>query len=169
MEDKEKIITEEKAWQRMARLCARKEYCIEDIRRKLRKLNLSDKDIESVLVKLQKRSYVDDGRFARGFIRDKLHLNKWGKRKIEMALKQKKISPEVIEAAFSELPDGADLESLQPLLEKKWRTVKAQSVYEKRSKVIRFALGRGFPMDDVLRCFDKMQIDDDNKDDSWSF
>ena len=43
-------------------------------------------------------------------------------------------------------------ESLETLLRNKLKTIKSDSDKEKRSKLIRFAIGRGFAMDETLRC-----------------
>jgi regulatory protein len=107
---------------------------------------------------LKKERYIDEKRFIRSYIYDKLRFNKWGRRKITLFLNQKQLPRELIEEAFSEFSGDSFGESLLPVLEKKWKTVKGRSDYEKQGKLIRYALGRGFSMDEVMACMKKMQI-----------
>lgn len=152
-------ITEEKAFSRMATICAKRECCEQDIRRKLARYELDDATTDRVVRRLKKERYLDEVRFCRSFINDKYRFNKWGRTKIEFALRQKQLPPDVVSEAFGELPDISWSESLLPLLRSKLKTVKGASAYEKRGKLIRFALGRGFGMDDVIRCVDNLFAD----------
>lgn len=159
MDDKKgRVISEEKAYARMARVCSQKECAPFDIVRKLRKMDLPEPVTDKIIGRLKKQKYIDEKRFIRSYIHDKLHFNQWGGRKIALSLKQKQLPQELIEEAFSELSDDSFGESLLPMLEKKWKTVKGQSDYERRGKLIRYALGRGFSMDEVMACMKKMQM-----------
>lgn len=158
MSNTEKIITKDQVFSRMARICSQKECCVFDIRQKLVRLKFPDEAIDEIINKLKKEKYIDENRFAKSFINDKLRFNKWGKAKIETALWQKRISGEIIENAFSEFPDSSMTDSLRPLLEKKWKTIKGKTDYEKSTKLIRFALGRGFAMKDILKCIKSMNL-----------
>lgn len=160
MADHERNISEKDAFSRMARICSVKECCNYDIRQKLLKMSCPGNVAESVIARLKKENYIDEDRFARSFIHDKLRFNKWGRAKIEMALRQKQLPPEIIGQAFSEFTDELFDKSLQPLLEKKWKTIKGQSDYEKNGKLIRFALGRGFSMKEIRRCMENMNLTD---------
>ena len=158
MDKKGRIITEEKAYARMARICSQKECAPFDVVRKLRRMDLPEPVIDKIIDRLKKGKYIDEKRFIRSYIHDKLHFNKWGRRKIVLSLKQKQLPQELIERVFSEFSDDSFGESLQPVLEKKWKTIKGKSDYEKRGKLIRYALARGFSMEEVMVCMKKMKI-----------
>ena len=72
---------------RMMRLCAGRECCRSDIRRKL--AALPPADAEDILATLCREGYLDDARYARAFARDKSALQGWGSLKIKLALQQK--------------------------------------------------------------------------------
>ncbi len=152
MEQKPKTITESKALSRMANLCARREYCIFDIETKLKRYGLEKETIESIIARLVKEKYIDETRYTRGFIKDKIRFNKWGKTKIEYALRQKRVPEDIVAEAFLEYTDEELNNSLQDLLQAKWKTIKGDSDYEKRNKLIRFGLSRGFDMNNILKC-----------------
>jgi regulatory protein len=65
-----------------------------------------------------------------------------------------------VENAFSEFSDTSLTESLPELLRKKRKSVTGKSEYEINTKLIRYALGKGFAMNDVLRCLKSMNIND---------
>lgn len=110
---------------------------------------------------LLKQKYIDDARYSHSFINDKLRFGKWGKAKIVFALRQKQIPQETIDEAFEEFSDELLVQSLKPLLDKKLKSVKGRTEYEKRAKVIRFGLDRGFSMPDILKCLDNTFDDDE--------
>lgn len=157
MEQKPKTISESKALSRMANLCARREYCVFDIETKLKRYNLDKETIEKIITRLIKEKYIDEVRYTRGFIKDKIRFNKWGKTKIEFALRQKRVPEDIVAEAFLEYTDEELNNSLQDLLQAKWKTIKGDSDYEKRNKLIRFGLSRGFEMNNILKCIKNIQ------------
>lgn len=159
MKQQEKNVTPEKAYARMTRICARKEYAPFDIRQKLLRLDLTDDVVELLLERLTKERYIDERRYAESYIRDKLQFNKWGKRKIELHLARKRISTEVVADAFTQFSESQLSESLLSLLEKKRKSITGRSDYERNGKLIRYALGRGFSMEEIIRCLKMMDVD----------
>ncbi|MDR0333462.1 MAG: RecX family transcriptional regulator [Dysgonamonadaceae bacterium] len=160
MENSKRIISSEQALFRVAHICAQKECCVYDIKRKLKNMGLPENEIEKIINKLTAEKYIDESRFTRIFINDKLRFNKWGERKIKEALRCKFVPKEIIENAFSEFSDTSLVESLPDLLAKKRKSIAGKSEYEINTKLIRFALGKGFTMDDVLKCLKNIDVDD---------
>ena len=85
---------------------------------------------------------------------DKIRYNKWGRRKIEQALWQKRIPKDIQTKILDEIDENEYLNVLRPLLKSKRRTIKAQSDYEENMKLVKFALGRGFTPDIIRQCLD---------------
>ena len=100
-----KKTTKEQALGKLAALCSQSEHCTADLLEKLRKWEIDASDQAEIIAYLVKERYVDDARFARFFVNDKLRFNKWGRRKVEMALRQKQIPPSVSDAVFAEIDD----------------------------------------------------------------
>ena len=135
---------------RMAWLCSRREYCSAAVLGKLRQKGLDDKDAAAVLERLVRERYVDDARYARAFVRDKALLSGWGPRKISFALSAKGISKEVVEEALEEVsPEDSEARMCQVL-----SAVSGKTLYERRTKLLRFALSRGYSYEAVLRFLD---------------
>lgn len=147
-------ITEQEALSRLAVLCSRGEHSSGEMIEKMQRWQLDEMVQTRILERLVHDKYVDDERFARAFIHDKLRYNHWGRRKIEQALWQKGVDRDVYAPLLDAVSDEDYLAELRPLLRQKSRSVKADSDYERNMKLIKFALGRGFTMDIIRQCFD---------------
>lgn len=149
-----KEITEQEAYLRLTALCAQAEHCQHEMLEKMKKWELADEAQARVMERLIKERYVDDERYARAFVMDKIRYNKWGRRKVEQALWMKRIDKGIQERVLSEVDDEEYVSALRPLLKQKQRSTKAASGYELRQKLIRFALSRGFGFDIIRQCID---------------
>ena len=148
-----KTISEKEALLRLSALCAQGEHCQWEMQEKMRKWELDEEAQARIMERLLKDRYVDDERYARAFIMDKIRYNKWGRRKVEQALWMKHIDDDIRQRTLDEVDDEEYLSVLRPLLKEKRRTTKAGSDYELNQKLIRFALGRGFTYDIIEQCF----------------
>ena len=154
-----KDMTEQEAYLQLAALCAQAEHCQQEMRDKMRRWELDETVQERVLQRLIKERYVDDERYARAFVKDKIRYNKWGRRKVQQALWQKRIDTDIQQRMLDEIDDKEYLDVLRPLLKQKRKSVKAANDYELNQKLVRFALGRGFTFDIIRQCMDVDDID----------
>ena len=142
--------TPEQALASLMRLCARAEKSQDDARRLMRGWGLSERDGEQVLARLLKDRFIDDGRYAEAFVRDKLRLSGWGEYKIRTALQRKHIAKELIDAALVQADRSGMADRLRRQLERKMRTVKYATRYELKTKLIRYGLSLGYDYEAVL-------------------
>lgn len=149
-----KQITEQEAYLRLTALCAQAEHCQYEMQVKMRRWELSEEAQARVMQRLVAERYVDDERFARAFVKDKIRYNKWGRRKVEQALWAKHIDEDIRQRVLDEVDDEEYISVLRPLLKQKRKSTKANSDYELNGKLIRFAMGRGFTMDIIKQCID---------------
>ena len=159
-----KVMTEQEAYLRLAALCAQAEHCQQEMRDKMRRWGVDEVAQDRVVDRLVKERYVDDERYARAFVKDKIRYNKWGRRKVQQALWQKHIEQEIQQQVLDEIDEKEYLEVLCPLLKQKRKSTKAVNDYEMNQKLMRFALGRGFTFDIIRQCLDvdeEMVIDDE--------
>jgi len=146
--------SEKDAYLTLAALCAQAEHCQYEMTEKMRRWELSDEAQARIMQRLLSERYVDDERFARAFVKDKIRYNKWGRRKVEQALWQKRIDEDIRQRVLDEVADEEYLQVLQPLLKQKRKSTKANSDYEMNQKLVRFALSRGFTYDIIRQCLD---------------
>jgi len=134
-------------------LCARQEKCESEIKSKLIEWGLSTEETTEILELLIKNSFIDNLRYAKAFVREKSTIAKWGKIKIEFALKQKHIQTGYITIALEEINETNYDKLLEKELAAKLKSIKSQDIYEIKSKLIRFGLSRGYENGKV---FDKV-------------
>lgn len=145
-------MTYEQLLSRLTALCARGEHCLHDVRTKMQRWQIDDETQQRAIDYLISERYIDEERYARFFINDKAKFNRWGRKKIEQALYCKQIPQHVYAPLLDDIDDQAYRDTLLPLLQSKARTVKADSDYERRNKLIRFAMQRGFSYEQAQQC-----------------
>lgn len=124
--------------------CSRREYCCEDIRNKLSSWGVSEGDSVKIINALLKENFINELRFTSAFVKDKFKYNKWGKIKIGMHLKAKKIPGPVIKTALDDIDYELYINALKNIISAHRRTVKAKNQYDLKAKLLRHALSKGF-------------------------
>ena len=151
--------SENDAYLTLAALCAQAEHCQYEMLEKMRRWELPEEEQARVMQRLISERYVDDERYARAFVKDKVRYNKWGRRKVEQALWQKHIDEDIRQRVLDEVDDEEYLSVLRPLLKQKRKSTKANSDYELNQKLVRFAISRGFTYDIIRQCLDVNEED----------
>ena len=146
---------EKKVLERLQRQCSKAEYCSSDVRRKALKAMEGDSEAASRIVEaLVRERFVDDGRYAAAFSREKSSLQGWGTVKIRFMLRSKGIPDEIISAALEEIDPGKAERKLDKLVSDKARLLDGDP--QKRLKLLKFALGRGYSYDEVEKAIDRL-------------
>jgi regulatory protein len=146
------------AFNRAAGLCSQTEYCSSEITEKLKRWGLLSEDINIIIEKLIIEKYIDDDRFARAYVKDKFKFNRWGRQKIIFMLQGKKIPSDIIKTACSEIEEDDYLERLEELLISKLKSIKSDNPFEKRNKLMRFAMSRGFEPELINKTLRELQL-----------
>lgn len=140
-------MTEKAALSRLTCICAKGEYSKADAFEKLRKWGFDTKTSERIVVTLESGGFIDEERFCRAYIHDKLRLAKWGRLKIAQALSLKRIPSDIARKCLDELIDEDEyIKRLRELLKVKRRSVTGKSEIDIKVKLIRFAASRGYEM-----------------------
>ncbi len=151
-----KEITEAEALHRYAAYCSKAERCIYDVLTKLNQTTLGQEAKERIIARLLKERFIDEERFCRCFVNDKLIFNKWGKTKIKMELKRRHIPSNLIEQHLSEVNAETYIDDLSLLLKKKKEKTTAKNKYDLQNKLIRYGLSRGYEMAQVIQCLKQL-------------
>lgn len=152
-------LSEQQVFLKLSALCASAEHCSYEMTEKMRRWQVADDVQAKVMQRLVSGKYVDDERYARSFVNDKIKYNKWGRRKVEQALYMKHIPQQVIARALDEVDPQVYDGILRPLLQAKSKTVKARNDYELKAKLTKFALSRGFTPEVIRRCIGDLEED----------
>lgn len=161
------MMTYEMALQRLSALCASAEHCEYEMTEKMRKWEVEESDRERIMEYLRKAKFVDDERYARAFVKDKIKYNKWGRRKVEQGLWAKHIAEDIRQRVLDEVDESQYKSVLTDLLKSKRRSIKAANDYEMNRKLIKFALSRGFDYSIVRHCIDCDDYDEEDSTDDF--
>jgi regulatory protein len=151
-----KPMTEEQALARLTALCASAEHCTGEMIDKMTKWEIPEEAQARIMEHLVSNKYVDDERYCRAFVHDKMEYNHWGRRKIEQALYVKHVDKAIQTKVLDEIPDSDFIDILRPLLDQKRRQTRADNDYEMNIKLMRFAASRGFTIDQIRQCIEEV-------------
>ncbi len=132
----------------IVRYCKYQERCHTEVRNKLYELGCTTPEVEQQIAKLIEIDVLNEERFARAFARGKFRMKQWGREKIRMELKQRKISDYCIKKAMTEInPEDYD-NTLRKLAIKKTTEIKGdRSIPSRKGKLYRYLLQKGFERD----------------------
>lgn len=127
---------------------AKREYSELELRGKLTARGAAEDDVAAVAAVLKEKRYLDDGRYAKAYVRDRREFRPCGAAMIRRELAARGIDAELIEEALAEEYDEEQQrEALRRLLRKAAANApdndEAMSKY--RAKIVRRMLSRGFP------------------------
>ena len=103
----------------------------------------SQAEAREVVDFLVEQKFVDNRRYTEAYVKDKLRFNKWGRMKIAYMLRAQKIDSAIVREVLSEIDDTEYKKVLSDELQKKSKTTRGNA-FEKRGKLFRFAISRGF-------------------------
>ena len=101
-------------------------------------------DIESILKHLVKEGYVNEVRYARALVHDKVRFAKWGRVKIAQALWQKRISQGVADEALAGIDEDEYMTALRDVVASRYRLAKGATDYERKVKTMKSVCSRGY-------------------------
>ncbi len=136
----------EQALQKIRQYCAYQERSHADTKDKLYGMGLFKTDVERILSVLIEENYLNEERYAQQFVGGHFRQKKWGRVKIEAALKQKRVSAYNIRKAMKEIDQGAYLDCLDKLALGKWTLLKKEQYLNRVAKTTSFLLQRGFEL-----------------------
>ena len=159
-----KEMTEQEAYLQLAAICAQAEHCEQEMRDKMKRWEIDETVQNRIIDRLTNERYIDNERYARAFVKDKIRYNKWGRRKVQQALWMKRIDHDIQQRVLDEIDEKEYLDVLRPLLKQKRKSIKADSDYETNQKLVRFALSRGFTFDIIRQCLNVDEIEEYEED-----
>jgi len=135
--------------QKIRRFCAYQDRSTAEVREKLKKYQIPDDEIETLIVRLSDENFLNDERFANNFVIGKLNAKGWGKHKIKYHLKLKGIADEIIANALENICEEDWENQLQKKIDK-W-TKNNELSTNTYPKLVRFLTRNGFNLSDVMR------------------
>jgi regulatory protein len=141
--------TPNQAKSKIAKYCAYQERCHQEVRDKLYSFGLTPDDVELLIYELIQHDFVNEERFTISYVRGKFIYKKWGRVKIRMELKKRKISDYCIKKGMQEIDGDKYEEVLLGLLKKKIESLTSIKGYQKNYKAAQFVMNKGYEGDIV--------------------
>lgn len=116
-------------------------------RKALKDLEGDEAGAARIVAALVADRYVDDRRYGGAFVREKSALQGWGAFKIRLALREKGLADEDIDAALAEADPEKAARRLEHLLREKCCLLQGDP--EIRLKLLKYALGRGYSYEET--------------------
>jgi regulatory protein len=132
------------AIQKIEYYCGYQERCHEEVVAKLCTMKLDSDEIDQVMVHLIAENFLNEARFACSFARGKHRIKQWGKIRITLELKARKITSGLITLALKEIPPEEYLETFENLASRNWESIRETNVIKKRKKFCDYLLRKGF-------------------------
>lgn len=140
---KSKPLDPQQALRHLERKCARSEHCVSELRRTLAGWHIQGTAADEIIQSLQCRRFVDDSRYARAFVRDKLLFNHWGRVKIVRQLQVNRVDETCIRAAIESI-DSEEYIAIANEVIRREATRCDIADYSQRQKLYLYGLRRGF-------------------------
>jgi len=136
-------------YDKLSNFCAYQERCVSDVKEKMRKLKIEKDEYDGYIEKLKESNFLNEERFVKYFV--SAHAKKkWGKTKMKSALGAKRIDSSLIKIYLDDMDEGDYDEQIKTIAEKKWNTIKAKTPRDKKTKMLRFLLSKGYEMSKAL-------------------
>lgn len=139
-----KQLTESEALNKAAAYCTLCERCRYEVSTKLTLWGVDRFAQERILQRLEREGFIDESRYCKAFVNDKVRFNHWGRLKIIAAMRQKHLHSNDIDNAIAQIDEELYLTTLKTVVQGKEKELKNPDDYITKQKIIRFAASRGF-------------------------
>ncbi|WP_306619062.1 regulatory protein RecX [Chryseobacterium ginsenosidimutans] len=140
---------------KLVNYCVYQDRCHAEVEQKMKEFLLIDEAKEEIMLYLLKENYLNEERFTRSYIRGKFYIKHWGKTKIKINLKQKQISEKLISKCFDEIDEDDYEKTIRKIYEDYSSKQKGLKEYQKKSKTIKYLMGRGFEYEKIIDILDR--------------
>ena len=123
--------------------CAKSEHCAADVRRKLYEWSAPTDLFDGIEESLYKNDFLNDARFCRAYVHDKVEYQRWGRLKIQAGLRALGLPESEIRKSIDEIDEKTYFDNLRALM-----TSRRGDPEEKK---LRFLAQRGFTFEEIQK------------------
>jgi len=134
------------ALEKLQKMCSMQEKCPADIILLLKRWGVGQEHHEDIIIRLKSDKFIDEGRYAAAFVKDKVKFDHWGFLKIMYFLKQKGIPRNVVDDACKAIDRNDYAIMIKKELDKKKKTLTGKR-REVAAKLARYGSSRGYEME----------------------
>lgn len=131
--------------EKLAAYCAYQDRCQWEVENKLNEFNLIPEGRDQIIIYLIQNKFLNEERFAKSFARGKFYQKNWGKNKIKMELKKRRIPLKIIDLGLKEIDSQDYFETLEKLYKKKEESlISERESFKKKTKIKNYLLQKGY-------------------------
>ena len=157
-----KQLTPGEALNKAAAYCTLCERCISEVSTKLAAWGVPHCEQHEIIERLQQEGFIDEARYCRAFVNDKVRFNRWGRIKIRAALSEKRLPRELVNEAIDNINEEEYMSALTEVIAAKRRELKGKDDYAAQLKIMRYTAGRGYEPSLIMKainyCGDEMDF-----------
>lgn len=139
---------------KLVNYCVYQDRCHAEVEQKMREFMLIDEAKDEIILYLLKENYLNEERFTRSYIRGKFYIKHWGRNKIKINLKQKQISEKLMNRCFDEIYEPDYEKTLKKMFEDYYSKQLGIKEYQRKSKTIKYLMGKGFEYEKINDIFE---------------
>lgn len=151
---KQKSYTFSEIKQKIANYCVYQDRSHQEVEQKLKEFLLIPEAKEEILLFLIAENYINEERFTRSYIRGKFYIKSWGKKKIANQLKMKGVTEKLIRKCMDEINEQDYQAKIKEIYRDYFGQLKEGKTYQKKSKTIKYLIGKGYEYEDILEMLD---------------
>lgn len=137
----------------------RSEY---EIKKELRKNELSNKDIEKITDELKKINLINDEAYAKAYTNDKINLSLDGPYKIRKNLEEHKIEEKYINQAIANIDKEILYNHIDKIINKKVKNNTKYTAYMLKQKIINYLVNLGYDRIMIIERLENIKIENKN-------
>ena len=139
------------ALNKAAGYCTLCERCISEVNAKLTAWGVPNGEQEKIIARLIEEKFIDEARYCRAFVNDKVKFNRWGRIKIQAALRDKRLPRECVSEAMENIDEEQYMDALAEVIAAKRKELKGKDDFATQQKIIRHAASRGYEPALIIR------------------
>lgn len=129
-----------------------------ELKEYLIKKKFDNKDIDEVIDKLLYQGHLNDTRFCKSYINDKLYLTNSGIDKIKNELLKLGIDESIIDTCFSSINKNIILEKLEKIIKKELKVNSKLPINKIKNKITNRCINLGYKLEDINEIFNNIEI-----------
>ena len=133
-----------------------------EIKKYLDKNNVDEENKLKIISELKSKGLIDDNKFVKAFIIDKINFTNYGPSKIRNELSEHDIDLEIINKELQMIDSKIYYDKIKKIIDKKVKSNKKYSDFILKQKILIDLINLGFYKDDINLFLNNLKIEDEN-------
>lgn len=139
------ILMDRDVFLKACNFCVYQERTQDEVRQRLKEWSVYGEEAELIISELIQENFVNEERFSKVFAGSKFRVKKWGRIKIRLELKKRRLTEYCIKKGMAEIDEEEYYLVLQALLHKKLHSLRTESnPFIKNQKAAKYAIQKGY-------------------------